>query len=566
MFESLPSDPQVLKHWSWAEFEPYYRDLVERNVTADVVEEFLSDWTRINELVEETFSRLHVTMTRNTADKKAEELYHTFLDNVFPPSEEAEQKLKNKLLALGVEPPRFAVPLMKLRWEAEIFREENLPLQVREQKLSTEYDKIIGGQTVQWEGKEVTVVQLRPVFQQLDRTVRENAWRLAMDRQLTDRTAIDDLWRQFMEVRLQQAGNAGFGDYRAFRWKQFCRFDYTPEDCIRFHEAIEQAVVPAAMRVTELRKRSLGLESLRPWDMDVDPLGRPALAPFREASELKTKVAWMFHNLDATLGRYFDIMAGEDLLDLENRKNKAPGGYCTEFAVAKRPFIFMNAVGIHDDVQTLLHESGHGFHCFERSHLPFHQQRSVGMEFSEVASMGMELLASPYLPKSKGGFYSDADAARALVEHLERGILFWPYMAAVDAFQHWVYEHPEDSSQPSRCDTQWKRLSERFMPWLDWTGLEQEHMTGWQRKLHIHVVPFYYVEYGIAQLGAVQVWRNAMRDEAGAVKAYRDALGLGGTVSLPSLFQAAGARFAFDAEMLGSAVSLMEQKLEDLRQ
>jgi oligoendopeptidase F len=566
MFESLPSDPQVLKHWSWPEFQPYYRDLVERNVTADVVEEFLSDWTHINELVEETFSRLHVAMTRNTADKNAEALYHTFLDNVFPPSEEAEQKLKNKLLALGIEPPRFAVPLMKMRWEAEIFREENLPLQVREQKLSTEYDKIIGAQTVQWEGKEVTVVQLRPVFQRLDRTVRENAWRLAMDRQLTDRTAIDDLWRQFMGVRLQQAGNAGFGDYRAFRWKQFSRFDYTPEDCIRFHEAIEQAVVPAAMRVTELRKRSLGLKGLRPWDMDVDPLGRPALAPFREASELKTRVATMFHNLDPTLGRYFDVMVSEDLLDLENRKNKAPGGYCTEFAVAKRPFIFMNAVGIHDDVQTLLHESGHGFHFFERSHLPFHQQRSVGMEFSEVASMGMELLASPYLPENKGGFYSDADAARALVEHLERGILFWPYMAAVDAFQHWVYEHPEDSSQPSRCDGQWKRLSERFMPWLDWTGLEREHMTGWQRKLHIHVVPLYYVEYGIAQLGAVQVWRNSMTDEAGAVKAYRDALALGGTVSLPSLFRAAGARFAFDAEMLGSAVSLMEQKIEELRQ
>lgn len=566
MFESLPSDPQVLKHWSWAEFEPYYRDLVERNVTADGLEEFLSDWTRINELVEETFSRLHVAMTRNTADKQAEELYHTFLDNVFPPSEEAEQKLKNKLLALGVEPPRFAVPLMKMRWEAEIFREENLPLQVQEQKLSTEYDKIIGAQTVQWEGKEVTVVQLRPVFQQLDRTVRENAWRLAMDRQLADRPAIDDLWRQFMEVRLLQAGNAGFGDYRAFRWKQFSRFDYTPEDCLRFHEAIEQAVVPAAMRVNELRKRLLGLKSLRPWDMDVDPLGRLPLAPFREASELKAKVATMFHNLDPVLGEYFDIMAGEDLLDLENRKNKAPGGYCTEFAVAKRPFIFMNAVGIHDDVQTLLHESGHGFHCFERAHLPFHQQRSVGMEFSEVASMGMELLASPYLPESKGGFYSDADAARALVEHLERGILFWPYMAAVDAFQHWVYEHPDDSSQPSHCDAQWRQLSERFMPWLDWTGLEREHMTGWQRKLHIHVVPFYYVEYGIAQLGAVQIWRNSLKDQAGAVKAYRNALALGGTVSLPSLFQAAGARFAFDAEMLGSAVSLMEQKLQELRQ
>ncbi len=565
MFDLLPSDPDVLKHWSWTDFEPYYRDLEKRNVTADKITDFLSDWTRVNEAVEETYSRLHVAMTKNTADKQAEELFHAFLDNVFPPSEEAEQKLKDKLLSLGIEPPRFKIPLMKMRTDAEIFREENLPLQVREHKLATEYDKIIGGQTVQWEGKEITVVQLRPIFQKIDRTARENAWRLALNRQLEDRKAIGDLWRQFMAIRLQQATNAGFGDYRSFRWKQYHRFDYTPQDCLRFHEAIERTVVPAAMRVADRRKRLLGLQGLRPWDMDVDPLGRPPLVPFREVSELKTRVAAMFHNLDATLGRYFQTMLSEGLLDLENRKNKAPGGYCTEFAVAKHPFIFMNAVGIHDDVQTLLHESGHGFHVFERSHLPFHQQRSVGMEFSEVASMGMELLASPYLPEEKGGFYSHDHASRALVEHLEHGIMFWPYMAAVDAFQHWVYEHSEDASHPSNCDAQWQRLSERFMPWLDWTGLDEEHATGWQRKLHIHVVPFYYVEYGIAQLGAVQVWRNSMKDEAAAVKAYRDALALGGTVSLPSLFQAAGARFAFDVEMLGSAVALMEQKLEDLR-
>lgn len=565
MFDSLPSDPELLKLWSWDDFEPYYKDLVQRRVTADEITEFLRDWTRVSEAVEETYSRLHVAMTRNTADKEAERLFHAFLDNVFPPSEEAEQKLKDKMLAFGLTPPRFEIPLMRMRTDAEIFRKENLPLQVTEHKLSNEYDKIVGSQTVQWDGKEVTVVQLRPVFQKVDRTVRENAWHVAAERQLADREALGDLWRQFMEVRLKQAANAGFRDYRSYRWKQYFRFDYTPEDCLRFHEAIECAVVPAALRVAKRRRALLGLKSLRPWDMDVDPLGRSSLVPFRDVSGLKTKVSAMFHNLDATLGRYFDTMMNEDLLDLENRKNKAPGGYCTEFSVAKRPFIFMNAVGIHDDVQTLLHESGHGFHVFERSHLPYHQQHSVGMEFSEVASMGMELLASPYLPAGRGGFYSDSDAARALIEHLEHGIMFWPYMAAVDAFQHWVYEHPDEALHPSNCDVQWKRMSERFMPWLDWTDLEQEHITGWQRKLHIHVVPFYYVEYGIAQLGAVQVWRNSMKDQTAAVKAYRDALALGGTVSLPSLFQAAGAKFAFDSEMLGIAVSIMEQKIEELR-
>jgi oligoendopeptidase F len=316
--------------------------------------------------------------------------------------------------------------------------------------------------------------------------------------------------------------------------------------------------------VAERRKGLLGLDSLRPWDMDVDPMGRTPLVPFNDVAQLTSRVAGMFHNLDSSLGGYFDTMVREELLDLENRKNKAPGGYCTEFAAAKRPFIFMNAVGIHDDVQTLLHESGHGFHVFERSNLPYHQQHSVGMEFSEVASMGMELLASPYLTEEKGGFYSGDDAGRALVEHLEHGIMFWPYMAAVDAFQHWVYEHPEEAAETDNCNAQWGKVSEKFMPWLDWTGLDQEHITGWQRKLHIHVVPFYYVEYGMAQLGAVQVWRNSMKDEAAAVKAYRKALALGGTVSLPSLFSVAGAKFEFDSQMLGSAISLMERKIVEL--
>jgi oligoendopeptidase F len=212
----------------------------------------------------------------------------------------------------------------------------------------------------------------------------------------------------------------------------------------------------------------------------------------------------------------------------------------------------------------LLHESGHAFHAFERDRLPYYQQRQVGMEFSEVASMSMELLASPYLAIRDGGFYSEADAARAQAEHLEKSIVFWPYMAVVDAFQHWVYENPQDAVDPSRCDQQWTRIWERFIPWLDWTGLEDAVRTGWQRKLHIHVVPFYYVEYGMAQLGAAQIWRNSLSDRASAVSAYRHALGLGGTVPLPKLFSEAGARFAFDEETLNSAISLMEQTVEKL--
>jgi len=257
-------------------------------------------------------------------------------------------------------------------------------------------------------------------------------------------------------------------------------------------------------------------------------------------------------------------MARESLLDLDNRKNKAPGGYCASFPMSKRPFIFMNAVGLHDDLQTMLHESGHAFHNFERDALTYSQQRQIGLEFAEVASMSMELLAAPYLAAREGGVYSDADARRARVEHLESDILFWPYMAVVDTFQHWVYAHPSDAADPSKCDAQWAVQWDRFMGGVDWGGLDEEMVTGWHRKLHIHQVPFYYVEYGLAQLGAVQVWANALRDQAGAVARYRRALALGGTAALPQLFAAAGAKFAFDTATLGRYVDLMERTIEEL--
>jgi oligoendopeptidase F len=563
MFDSLPTDAGSVRDWSWSEFERYYAALIKRPLYDDTVAEFLGDWTRMSELLDETFSKLHVAITVNTADAEAEKQYHTFLETIYPPSEEADQRLKTKLLSFGVVPDGFELALRKMRTEAEIFREENLPLLIQEHKLTNEYDKTVGAQTVEWEGRELTVAQLRPYFQNVDRTVRQKAWQVATERQLKDREVINKLWIDFLTVRRELASNAGFGDYRSFRWKQMLRFDYTPADCSRFHEAIEKAVLPAALRICQKRKDLLGVPSLRPWDMDVDPLGRPPLAPFQEVEELRAGASRIFHRLDPILGEYFDVMVQEGLLDLENRKNKAPGGYCTEFAASKRPFIFMNAVGVHNDVQTLLHESGHSFHAFERYNLPYMQQRQVGMEFSEVASMGMELLASPYLARSEGGFYSKEDATRALVEHLEFAVLFWPYMAMVDAFQHWVYENPHDAEDSSLCDTEWARLSQRFMPWLDWSGLEDALVTGWHRKLHIHVAPLYYVEYGLAQLGAVQIWKNAMKDPQTALKAYRHALSLGGTASLPELFRQAGATFAFDAKILGDAVSLIEQVIEE---
>jgi len=563
MLPSLPSTAIEFKDWSWTQIEPYFIDLERRPLNEASVASWLADWSVLGNLLDEAYWRLYVASTVDTTDVTAERNYNRFLDEIRPRARAAEQKLKQKLLASGLKPAGFEIALRNLKAEADLFREENLPLLSEEKKLAVEYDKIVGAQTVEWEGEEVTVTQLQPVFADPDRERRERAWLLAMERWLADREAIDALWGRFMAVRRQLAANASLENYRGYRWREKLRFDYTPQDCYHFHEAIEQVVVPAAQSLLEKRRARLGVRTLKPWDLEVDQFGGLPLKPFSATSELVEKTSTIFHKVDPQLGTYFATMRRENLLDLENRKGKAPGGYCTDFKAAGIPFIFMNAVGLHDDVQTLLHEGGHAFHAFESRHLPYHY-REAPLEFCEVASMSMEYLGAPYLTADQGGFYTPEEAARARIEHLDVSLRFWPYMAVVDAFQHWVYENQEAALDPRNCDAKWAELWDRLMPGVDWSGLEQEKRTGWHRKLHIHQEPFYYVEYGLAQLGAVQVWRNALDDQAGSVAAYRKALSLGANGTLPQLYAAAGARFAFDAGTLRQAVNLMLKTIEEL--
>ncbi len=562
MFNTLPADALTLMAWPWDRIQPFYADLLDRDLSSATVDEFMQDWSTLGRLMAEAGTRHYVAITVNTADAEAQAAYDRYLENIYPQARQADQDLKRKLLDSGVEPADFAIPLRNMRAEAEIFREENLPLLAQELKLESEFEAIIGGQTVIWDGAEMPVPQLQPIFQEQDRALREAAWRTGAARQLADREAINTSWQRYLVLRRKMAANAGYDNYREFRWKQLLRFDYSPADCKAFGDAIEAVIVPAARRLYEKRRLALGVDSLRPWDLNVDPQGRPPLRPNMGMDDLTGAISQIFHRVDPVLGGYFDTMRREDLLDLENRKNKGSGGYCIEFQAAHRPFIFMNAVGMHDDVQTLLHEGGHAFHVFETAHLPYLQQIDYPMEFAEVASMAMELLASPYLGEENGGFYAQADAHRALVDHLEGSLLFWPYMAVVDGFQHWVYENPDAATDPATCDQAWGDLWDRFMVGIDYSGLEREKMTGWQRKTHIHTAPFYYVEYGMAQLGAVQVWRNALTDQADAVAAYRHALSLGGTATLPDLYQAAGVRFAFDEALLREVVGFMEGRVK----
>ncbi len=568
MFSTLPQNHQDFMTWPWSKIEPYFKDLAERPLSEDNLAEWLGDWTKMANRIYETYSRLALVNTQDTTDEAAEKRFHGFLENIFPPAMAADQQLKLKLFETGLEPEGFEMPLRNMKADVAIFREENLPLLTKERKMGSEYDKLIGAQTIEWEGEEYTISQLAPIMAAADRGAREQIAHQTFARLLADRESINELWGKYMALRAEIAQNADFDNYRGYQWQVMKRFDYTPADCQTFHDAIEQVAVPAAARLYEKYRQRLGAESVRPWDLDLRqntyPFHYPPIKPYEQPEALETTSAAIFDRVDSELGAHFATMRQENLLDLPNRKGKAPGAYCTSFPVAQRPFIFMNAVGLHADVQTLLHEAGHAFHVFESVHLPYHQQTDVNMEFAEVASMAMELLAAPYLTTDEDGFYSPKDAARARIEHLEGIILFWPYMAVVDAFQHWVYENPAAAAEPANCDAKWSALWDRFIPALDWTGMEDVKATGWHRKLHIHQIPFYYIEYGLAQLGAVQIWRNALSDQAASVAAYRKALALGGTVPLPELYKTAGARFAFDAATLGQAVDLVERTIAEL--
>lgn len=562
MLQGLPSDGIEFQSWTWADIRPHYEALDSVDLKSDNVESWLASWSKLASLVTEVDNRLYVATTVNTADANAKGLYDRFLEDIYPNAKEANQRLKKKLLDSGLAVPGFEIPLRNMRSEAELYREENIPLLTEQIKLCQTYDEIVGSQTAVWDGEEVPLPFLNRALQETDRSRREQAWRASIDRKLQDRERLNRLWAEIFGLRGQIAANAGLGSFRDYIWRDLLRFDYSPADCADFREAIAQEVVPVAARILERRRQALGVDSLRPWDLEVDVSGTP-LKPFSDGADLIAKSQTVLDHVDPELGGFFADMHARGLLDLESRKNKAPGGYCTNYDAVRLPFIFMNAVGTHDDVQTLIHEAGHSFHVYETAGLPYQQQLAYTSEIAEVASMGMELLAAPYLA-AEGAFYTPEEAAKARIKHMETTILFWPYMAVVDGFQHWAYENPDQAVDASACDAEWGRLWSRFMPVVDWSGLEDARVTGWHRKLHIYQVPFYYVEYGMASLGACQVFRNARENQEEAVVKYRSMLRLGGTKPLPELFAAAGAKFAFDAKTIRDCVGILETAIEEL--
>jgi oligoendopeptidase F len=552
-FTFLPTEAKTILAMTWQDYAPFYNDLESRTLDASTIDAWLDDWSALASCVDEQFTRLQIVTSQHTANEELQKQFDKFLDEVQPATKAADQKVKEKMLRCGLRPKGFDVALKMMQTEAEIFSSENLPLLAEEQKLSNEYDKIMGATTVMWEGGKKTHSEMVALYSfETDRDVRERAWKATWKRLYQNRDAINALWKKFMALRLQIAENAGFSNYREYLWKKYRRFDYTPEDCKSFHAAIEEVVVPAAERVYERRRQRLGIEATRPWDRDVDQFGRPALHPAKTVAELNSKALNVFEKVDPKFRGYYQTMIDNDLLDLDSRKNKASGAYSLCYNVAKLPFIFMSHTNTKIDVETILHEGGHAFHSFESAHLRYHQKAEayVPAEFAEVASMGMELLAEPYLTQEHGGFYTEEENARARISHLESFIVFLPYMALVDAFQHWIYENPTDASDGAKCEEKWGELWDRFMKGIDYSGLAKYKNIYWHRQLHIHTLPFYYVEYGLAELGAVQVFGNARRDQKKAVADYRKALALGSTVPLPELFT--------------TAVELMEEVIQEM--
>ncbi len=547
----------------WTGIEPLYQDLQNLEITQESLDAWMDDWSELRKLVDERYARLSLAIKLDTADEKAEKKYLDFIENVYPATQAADQKLKEKILTTGWIPEGMALSLKKMQTEADLFCDQNLPLMTQESKLSTQYSKILGSQTVDYEGEELTLAQIKTKMLAPDRDLRKKLWELITQCQLKDRDAINQLWGQFMDTRGEMASNAGFSDYRSFRWLQKLRLDYSPEDSKQFLQAIKEVAVPAATRVYEKYKTRLGIEQVRPWDLinNQTTFSLPPIQAFETEEEFISRVGKILKRLDPKLGEYFDIMQENKLLDLMNRKGKGPGGFCTSFATVGLPFIFMNAAGRNSDLRVLFHESGHAFHVFERINLRYHHQWRPGMEFAEVASTAMELLSEPYLAEDQGGFMSREDAARTQLLNLEEKLLFWPYMAVVVAFQHWVYENHDQAKSPDACDAIWSDLIDEYMPGINWEEYEDVKMTGWHRKLHIHQVPFYYIEYGLASLGAFQIMQKAQQDLGKALQDYRQSLALGGTVPLPDLYRAAGANLSFDADTLGEVVQLIEDKL-----
>ena len=557
--------PESIDLGDWPQIAPLFDQLethAAQAKSAAELERWLLDWSELNAALDEEASRRYIAMTCHTDNADAEKAYLHFVEKVEPQLKPRQFALEKIYVAHPLREQlskhRFEVFDRDVKNHVELFRPENVALETGEAKLCQQYQKLIGAQTVKFRGEEKTLVQMGRYLEEPDRALRQEAWELVAQRRLQDVDKCEEIFDELVKLRSQIAKNAGFDNYRDYAVRQKCRFDYTPADCLKFHSAIETEIMPAVREIQNERRQQLDLDKLRPWDLAVDPQNRAPLKPFGEVGEMVTRTQKIFNQLDGELASGFRQMQDLKLLDLDNRKGKAPGGYQSTLSEARVPFIFMNAIGVQRDVDTILHEAGHAFHAQATRGEDLYAYRGAPIEFCEVASMAMELLGNEFLEE----FYSTPEANRARKTHLEGIIGFFPWMATVDAFQHWIYTHPNHTHAERKAA--YLELRARFGGDIDWSGWETMRAHSWHRQLHIFIHPFYYVEYGIAQLGALEVWANSRRNKAKALNDYKSSLALGGSRPLPELFHAAGCSFQFDAATIKPLIQLAGSELKKL--
>lgn len=557
--------PESLVISGWADLEPFVAALLDRQIAEkDAYFSWLNDISELEAVIEEDSAWRYIRMTIDTSDENARQSYMTFVSEIQPKLAVVTDQLNRKIVespfANNIDEKSFFIYFRGIRNEINIFREENIQLNTELQELAQEYSTVNGSMSVTIDGEEITMQKAGAKLQLPDRNAREQTFRAIHDVRLANRDVLDDLFDKMVAKRHQVALNAGFENFRDYKFAALGRFDYSAADCEAFHSSIEKAIVPIAKEILNQRKAAMKLDALRPWDLACDIYGRPPLKPFDGGTELLEKSITLFGKIDPFFGNCLQWMKELEYVDLDSKPGKAPGGYNYPLYESGVPFIFMNAVGTPRDMVTMMHEGGHAVHSILCHDLPLTSFKGCPSEVAELASMSMELISLDHWDV----FYTDADdLKRAKVEHLEDILTMLPWIAMVDAFQHWVYTNPGHSRDERTAA--WHALELRFgVDLVDWTGFEDGRDSRWQRQLHIFEVPFYYIEYGMAQLGALAVWKNHSEHPQTAISQYKDALTLGYTRSIGEIYNTAGIRFDFSENYILDLAKFVQSQLSKL--
>jgi len=549
----------------WENLEPIFTELQNRTISSvDELEQWLRDRSELEAALEEDFAWRYIRMTCDTTNEELLQKFQYFATEIEPKiaplNNQLNQKLMDNPFKDQLKEEKYFILLRGIKKSLALFREENIPLQTEIQLEQQKYQSITGAMSVFMDDKEYTLEQAAVFLKDPDREKRRQVWEKITLRRLQDKDQLDTLFNHLKTVRQQVALNAGFENFRDYMFQALGRFDYTPHDCYKFHEAIETEIVPLLQEQAEKRKAALGLEVLKPWDTDVDISGKAALKPFKNGEELIGKSIRCFNNISPDLGDKLNTMREHGLFDVESRKGKAPGGYNYPLAETGAPFIFMNSAGTFRDLTTMVHEGGHAIHTFLTADLELNDFKHCPSEVAELASMSMELIS---MDNWNVYFDNEEDLKRAKRDQLIDVLKTLPWVAVVDQFQHWIYTNP-DHTTAERTEA-WTQIFESFgAGFVAWGDHREAEQNLWQKQLHIFEVPFYYIEYGMAQLGAIAVWKNYKENPEKGLQQYLDALKLGYTKTITEIYATAGIKFDFSAGYVKELAAFIKAEMDKI--